>query len=127
MVDEARPYSDSECDRLEKQAVLAGLENHLRHVRVPKTVFTAHATSGLMQCSPNRFTGHCAGARSLVWTTLKTSAAKNHSIEILTRCSALFDEWYSAGLHRAASPRNTGSDEPAMAVLPCALISCARE
>ena len=25
------------------------------------------------------------------------------------------------------SPRNTGSDEPAMAVLPCALISCARE
>jgi hypothetical protein len=36
----ARPYaihSDSECDRLEKQAVLAGLENHLRHVPVPKT------------------------------------------------------------------------------------------
>jgi hypothetical protein len=33
----------------------------------------------------------------------------------------------SAGFHRAASPRNTGSDEPDMAVLPDALISCARE
>jgi len=32
-----------------------------------------------------------------------------------------------AGFHRAASPRKTGSDEPAMSCLPGALISCARE
>jgi SAM-dependent methyltransferase len=38
MADQVRPYaihSDSECDRLERQAVLAGLESHLRHVPVP--------------------------------------------------------------------------------------------
>jgi SAM-dependent methyltransferase len=61
MVDEARPYaihSDSECDRLEKQAVLAGLENHLRHVPVPKTarILDAGCGSGAMaRCFASHF------------------------------------------------------------------------
>ena len=61
MVDEARPYaihSDSECDRLEKQAVLAGLENHLRYVPVPKTarILDAGCGSGAMaRCFASHF------------------------------------------------------------------------
>ena len=57
----ARPYaihSDSECDRLEKQAVLAGLENHLRHVPVPKTarILDAGCGSGAMaRCFASHF------------------------------------------------------------------------
>src|SRR5947209_7790416 len=38
MSDQSRPYvihSDDECERLEKQASLARLEDHLRHVPVP--------------------------------------------------------------------------------------------
>jgi SAM-dependent methyltransferase len=61
MVDEARPYaihSDSECNRLEKQAVLAGLENHLRYVPVPKTarILDAGCGSGAMaRCFASHF------------------------------------------------------------------------
>ena len=57
----ARPYaihSDSECGRLEKQAVLAGLENHLRHVPVPKTaqILDAGCGSGAMaRCFASHF------------------------------------------------------------------------
>jgi hypothetical protein len=39
MADQSRPYaihSDNECDRLEKQARIAGSHNHLRHVPVPE-------------------------------------------------------------------------------------------
>ena len=61
MVDEARPYaiySDSECNRHEKQAVLAGLENHLRHVPVPKKarILDAGCGSGAMaRCFASHF------------------------------------------------------------------------
>jgi cyclopropane fatty-acyl-phospholipid synthase-like methyltransferase len=53
MADQARPYaihSDSECDRLEKQAALAGLEQHLCHVPVPKRarILDAGCGSGAM-------------------------------------------------------------------------------
>src|SRR5690242_20583987 len=37
MSDQSRPYaihSDNECERLEKQALLAGLDDHLRHVPI---------------------------------------------------------------------------------------------
>jgi len=53
MADQVRPYaihSDRECDRLERQAVLAGLENHLPHVPVPATarILDAGCGSGAM-------------------------------------------------------------------------------
>jgi SAM-dependent methyltransferase len=61
MADRSRPYaihSDSECDRLEKQAALAGLENHLRHVPVPETahILDAGCGSGAMsRCFGSRY------------------------------------------------------------------------
>ena len=94
MVDEARPYaihSDSECDRLEKQAVLAGLENHLRHVPVPKTAaspIVACADSGkvarigyLSPDSPSPaatalFDAFCDGLRELGWIKGKNVTAE---------------------------------------------------
>ena len=53
MADQPRPYaiySDNECDRLEKQARLAGLHNHLRHVPVPEAarILDAGCGSGAM-------------------------------------------------------------------------------
>jgi len=53
MADQSRPYaihSDGECDRLEKQALLAGLPGHLRHVRVPEgaRILDAGCGSGAM-------------------------------------------------------------------------------
>jgi SAM-dependent methyltransferase len=52
-VDHSRPYaihSQSECDRLERQAVLAGIEDHLRFVAVPPDarVLDAGCGSGSM-------------------------------------------------------------------------------
>jgi ubiquinone/menaquinone biosynthesis C-methylase UbiE len=67
MADQSRPYaihSDSECDRLEKQALLAGLHNHLRHVPVPKAarILDAGCGSGAMaRC----FASHYADASVL--------------------------------------------------------------
>jgi SAM-dependent methyltransferase len=61
MADGSRPYaihSDSECDRLEQQAALAGLENHLRHVPVPETahILDAGCGSGAMsRCFGSRY------------------------------------------------------------------------
>jgi ubiquinone/menaquinone biosynthesis C-methylase UbiE len=61
MADQSRPYaihSDSECDRLERQAALAGLENHLRHVPVPETahILDAGCGSGAMtRCFGSRY------------------------------------------------------------------------
>jgi SAM-dependent methyltransferase len=61
MADQIRPYaihSDSECDRLERQAGLAGLENHLRHVPVPETarILDAGCGSGAMtRCFGSRY------------------------------------------------------------------------
>ena len=61
MADQIRPYaihSDSECDRLERQAALAGLENHLRHVPVPETarILDAGCGSGAMtRCFGSRY------------------------------------------------------------------------
>ena len=49
MADQTRPYaihSDSECDRLERQAALAGLEHHLRHVPVPEAAYILDAGCG---------------------------------------------------------------------------------
>jgi ubiquinone/menaquinone biosynthesis C-methylase UbiE len=53
MADQVRQYaihSDRECDRLERQAVLAGLENHLPHVPVPAAarILDAGCDSGAM-------------------------------------------------------------------------------
>ena len=54
MSDQSRPYaihSDSECDRLERQAALAGLEEHLAYVPLtppPKRILDAGCGSGSM-------------------------------------------------------------------------------
>jgi SAM-dependent methyltransferase len=61
MADQTRPYaihSDSECDRLERQAALAGLENHLRHVPVPETAYILDAGCGsgaMTRCFGSRY------------------------------------------------------------------------
>ena len=61
MPNQSRPYaihSDSECERLERQAALAGLENHLRHVPVPETahILDAGCGSGAMtRCFGSRY------------------------------------------------------------------------
>jgi SAM-dependent methyltransferase len=61
MADQIRPYaihSDSECDRLERQAALAGLENHLRHIPVSETahILDAGCGSGAMtRCFGSRY------------------------------------------------------------------------
>jgi len=61
MADHSRPYaihSDSECDRLERQAILAGLDNHLHHVPVPERahILDAGCGSGAMtRCFGSRY------------------------------------------------------------------------
>src|SRR6516162_11175847 len=61
MADQIRPYaihSNSECDRLERQAALAGLENHLRYVPVPETAHILDAGSGsgaMTRCFGSRY------------------------------------------------------------------------
>jgi len=61
MADQTRPYaihSDSECDRLERQAALAGLEHHLRHVPVPEAAYILDAGCGsgaMTRCFGSRY------------------------------------------------------------------------